>query len=171
VDISGPNLVYNNFTQILEATKPKILFNFSHGCHTYLIGSDMRCSLTRGWEDQTSCGVCGMPSNLGAIKDIGIVAMSCDSAYQLGRCAVNYGAPFYIGFQDKLIIVSDAYGSQNIYRDALLPIAKNLLIGWEVGAVVEKTKDDLYKPVELLSVTLYYDLTYFTAHGNLKWRM
>jgi hypothetical protein len=98
IDISGPDLVYERFTEILQNTKPSILFNFSHGCQSYLVGNDLRCTLARGseWEqthpDHFACGICGMPSNLRVVKNMGIVAFSCHSAAQLGKCATKYGA-------------------------------------------------------------------------------
>lgn len=159
---------------ILEAAKPKILFNFSHGCQSYLIGNDRRCTLTRGWEDQ-GCGVCGMPSNLKVLKGMAVVAYSCHSGYQLGKCAVKYGSPAYVGFSDSLIVVSDKYGMQNIFKDALMPMAYKILTGIPIGTAVELTRAELYdtvkqfKPVELLSVPLWYDRKYLILHGDPNW--
>jgi len=83
VDIGGANLTYQRMTEILTATKPAALFNFSHGCQTYLMGNDMRCTITRGWEDPESCGVCGLPGNLNAISGTAVIAYSCHSGAQL----------------------------------------------------------------------------------------
>ncbi len=183
IDISGTNLVYERFTDILQNTHPAVLFNFSHGCRSYLVGNDLRCSLTRGseWEqahpDHFACGVCGMPSNLNVVKNMGVVAFSCHSAYQLGKCCVAAGSPFYVGFSDSLVITSDKYGTQNIFKEALLPLSKRILDGWKIGAAVEQTRDDLlntvkqYKIVELVSVPLYFDLKYLTVHGDTNWRL
>ena len=177
IDIGGSDLIYEKMTQILSNTHPAILFNFSHGCRTYLMGNDMRCTLTRGQEDGQSCGVCGMSSNMKAISGTAIVAFSCHSAAQLGKCAVAYGSPAYVGFSDNLIVVSDKYGMQNIFKDTLLPLAKRILDGWTIGDSVEKTRKELYdtvklyKPVELLAVGLWYDRKYLMAHGDINWRM
>ena len=37
IDIAGNDNTYERMTEILTATKPAILFNFSHGCKTYLM--------------------------------------------------------------------------------------------------------------------------------------
>ena len=181
VDISGPNMVYERFTEILENTHPAALFNFSHGCQNYLVGNDLRCTLARGkeWEqvhpDQFACGVCGMPSNLRVVKNMGIVAFSCHSATQLGKCATKYGAPMYVGWCDSLILISDKFGSQNIFRDALMPMAQRVLQGWPIGVAIEQTRTDLYnlakqyKPVELIATGLWYDRKYLTMQGDPNW--
>jgi hypothetical protein len=177
IDIGGHDLIYERMTSILHATKPAILFNFSHGCRTYLMGNDMKCTLTRGWEDAESCGVCGMPSNLNAISGTAIIAYSCHSGAQLSKCAIQYGAPAYVGFSDSLIIVSDNYGTQNIYKEALLPIARHVLENWTIGEAVQQARSDLlstvklYKPVELISVPLYYNRKYLVQEGNPNWRL
>jgi hypothetical protein len=181
IDISGPDLVYERFTEILQNTKPSILFNFSHGCQSYLVGNDLRCTLARGseWEqthpDHFACGICGMPSNLRVVKNMGIVAFSCHSAAQLGKCATKYGAPMYIGWSDSLILISDKFGSQNIFRDALIPMAQRILQGWPAGLAMEQTRTDLYnlaklyKPVELIATGLWYDKKYLTMWGDQNW--
>jgi len=175
VDISGPNLTYEGMTRILTATKPKILFNFSHGCKNYLIGNDGVCTLTRGWEDQIACGVCGKQSNLSVVKNMAVVAYSCNAAAQLGKCMVAYGAPAFVGFSDSLIVVSDKFGMQDMFKDALMPMAERILIGMPIGTAVELTKAELYdavkqyKPIELLSVPLWYNRKYLQLIGNPNW--
>jgi len=181
IDINGPDMVYERFTEILQNTKPAILFNFSHGCQNYLVGNDLRCTLARGkeWEqvhpDQFACGVCGMPGNLKAIKDTAVIAYSCHSGAQLGKCAIKYGAPAYVGWSDSLILVSDRYGTQNIFREALIPMARRVLQGYPIGLAVEQTRTDLYnlakqyKPVELIATGLWYDKKYLTMWGDPDW--
>ena len=177
IDIGGADLTYYRMTEILTSTKPAILFNFSHGCRTYLMGNDMQCTLTRGWEDPQSCGVCGKPSNLNAISGMAVIAYSCHSGAQLSKCAIQYGSPAYVGFSDNLIVVSDKYGTQNIYKDALLPIAQHVLENWTIGEAVQQARNDLlsavkqYKPVELISVPLYYNRKYLVLEGNPDWRL
>lgn len=183
IDINGPDLVYERFTEILLNTRPAVLFNFSHGCQNYLVGNDLRCTLARGaeWEqvhpDHFACGVCGMPGNLKVVKNMGIVAFSCHSAAQLGKCCVAAGSPFYIGFSDSLVITSDKYGTQDIFKESLLPLAKRILDGWNIGASVEATHNDLlnnvklYKPIELVSVPLWYNRKYLTQLGDPKWKL
>lgn len=177
IDIGGYNLTYERMTDILMQTKPTVLFNFSHGCRTYLMGNDMKCTLTRGWEDAESCGVCGMPNNLKAISGTAIIAFSCHSGAQLSKCAIQYGSPAYAGFADNLIVVSDKYGTQNIFRDALLPLAYHILEGWTIGAATEQARVDLlefvkkYKPVEFVSVPLYYNRKYLVLEGDHNWKL
>jgi hypothetical protein len=183
VDISSHDLVYERFTDILQNTHPSVLFNFSHGCRSYLVGNDLRCTLARGseWDqahpDHFACGICGMPSNLKMVSGMGIVAFSCHSAYQLGKCCVAAGSPFYIGFSDSLVITSDKYGNQNIFKETLLPLSKRILDGWPIGTAVEQTREDLlntvkqYKIIELVSVPLWYDRKYLTQLGDPNWRL
>lgn len=177
IDISGPDLTYERMTGILQATKPAVLFNFSHGCRTYLIGNDMRCTLTRGWEDPQSCGICGLPGNLENISGTAIIAYSCHSGAQLGKCAIQYGSPAYVGFSDYLIVVSDAYRTQDIFRDALMPMSYRILEGTPVGMAVDEARFNLidnvkrYKPVKLISVPLCYDYKYLVLHGNPDWKL
>lgn len=177
VDINGPDLTYERMTEILTATRPAVLFNFSHGCRNYLMGNDMRCTLTRGWEDTINCGVCGMPSNLKAVQGTAVVAYSCHSGYQLAKCAVAYGAPVYVGWTDNLIVVTDAFGTQDIFKHAMMPMAQRILQGWAVGESVNQARTDLlnlvkqYKPVELVSVGLWYNRKYLSLHGDPNWRL
>lgn len=182
IDINGTDLVYERFTEILQNTKPAVLFNFSHGCQSYLMGNPVngviRCTLTRGSEDtQHSCGFCGMPNNLKALSGTAVIAYSCHAAHQLGRCSIKYGIPSFTGFSDSLVITSDKYGTQNIFKEALLPMAKRILDGWNIGVAVEQTREDLlntvkqYKIVELVSVPLWYDRKYLTHLGDPNWSL
>jgi hypothetical protein len=182
VDINGPDLVYERFTEILQNTRPAVLFNFSHGCQSYLMGNPVNgiigCTLTRGSEDiQHSCGFCGMPNNLKALSGTAIIAYSCHAAHQLGRCSIKYGIPCFTGFSDSLVITSDKFGTQNIFKEALLPLSKRILDGWPVGTAVEQTREDLlntvkqYKIIELVSVPLWYDRKYLTQLGDPNWRL
>lgn len=177
VDISGPDMTYERMTEILTATKPAVLFNFSHGCRNYLMGNDMRCTLTRGWEDTINCGICGMPSNLRAVQGTAVVAYSCHSSYQLAKCAVAYGAPVYVGWTDSLIVVTDAFGTQDIFKQALMPMSQRILQGWAVGDSVNQARTELlnlvrtFKSVELVSVGLWYNRKYLTLHGNPNWKL
>jgi hypothetical protein len=174
IDISGPNLTYEGMTRILTATKPKVLFNFSHGCGNYLMGNDMQCTLTNGFPDNV-CGSCNKLSNLSVLKNTALIAYSCNSGAQLGKCVIRYGSPAYVGFSDSLIVVSDKYGMQNIFKDALMPMAYNLLKGIPAGAAVAIMKAELedtvkkFKPVELLSVPLWYNRKYLTQFGDPNW--
>jgi len=182
IDINGPDMVYERFTEILENTHPAVLFNFSHGCRNYLMGNLVNgvigCTLTRGSEDtQHSCGFCGMPNNLKTLSGTAIITYSCHAAYQLGRCSIKYGIPSFVGFSDSLVIVSDRYGTQNIFKEGLMPLARNILIGMPIGVAVEITKLELlemvkkYKPIELLSVPLWYDRKYLTQLGDPNWSL
>ncbi len=175
IDIGGSNLTYERMTQILINTKPAVLFNFSHGCKTYLMGNDMRCTLTRGQQDPDSCGVCAMPSNLKAILGTAVIAYSCHSGAQLGKCAIQYGVPAYVGFADNLIVVSDKFGMQDIFKEALLPMSYRVLEGTPIGMAVDEArmtlleKVKLYKPIELLSVPLFFNRKYLVLEGNPNW--
>lgn len=177
IDIGGSDLTYERMTAILQATKPAVLFNFSHGCRTYLIGNDMKCTLTRGWDDPESCGVCGKNSNLNTISGTAVIAYSCHSGAQLSKCAIKYDSPAYVGFSDNLIVVSDKFGTQNIFKESLLPMAYQILEGTPIGMAVNETrnilleKTKLYKVVELISVPLWYNRKYLVLEGNPNWRL
>lgn len=175
VDIGGSDLTYERMTQILTETKPAVLFNFSHGCQNFFIGNDGKCSLTNGFVD--SCGPCDKPSNLSILKGVAVVAFSCNTGVQLAKCAIKYGSPGYTGFADNLLIVSDAYGTQLLFRDALMPLAYHILEGWTIGAATEQTRMDLlntvklYKSVELISVPMWYNKKYLTQLGDPNWKL
>lgn len=174
-DIGGSDLIYNRMTQILAETKPTVLFNFSHGCQNYLIGNDGRCTLTNGFADL--CGICGKPSNLRVLRGTAVIAFSCNTGVQLAKCAIKYGSPAYTGFADNLLIVSDAYGTQDIFKQTLMPLAYRILEGWSIGAATEQTRNDLitavklYKPVEMISVPLYYNKKYLVQLGDPNWKL
>ncbi len=177
LDIAGSDLTYERITKILTETKPAVLFNFGHGCQDFLIGNDGRCMLTNGFVDMYSCGTCGKPSNLNVLKDVAVVAFSCNTGVQLGKCAVKYGSPAYVGFADNLVIVSDAYRTQDIFRNALLPLAMRILEGQTIGDATNATRTDLintvklYKPIELISVPLWYNKKYLVQLGNPDWKL
>ncbi len=177
IDISGPDLVYERMTQILAVTKPAVLFNFSHGCANFLVGNDGKCVLTNGFSDMQGCGMCGKGSNLQVLKGVAVVAYSCHSGAQLAKCAIKYGSPLYIGFSDNLIVVSDAYRMQDVFKTGLMPMAYHILEGWSAGEAVKQTQEDLYnlvrlyKVVELLSVPLWYNKKYLTQLGDPNWRL
>ncbi len=94
IDICGSDLTYECLTEILEVTKPAVLFNFSVGTEYCLIGNDMKCTLTGG-EDVTSCmtPTCTFErrplklrrkNNLNVVAGTAVIAYSSRAASQLG---------------------------------------------------------------------------------------
>lgn len=172
VDISGPDLTYERTTGILAQTKPALLINFSLGRKTCLIGNPVNgmigCTLTQGD---------GMPSNLHAVSGIAVISYSNYAGGQLGQNMVRAGCPALLGFSEDLIVVSDKDGTQNIFKDSLLPLAKRVLEGLPAGEAVEATRSDLlnivkkYKAVKLISVPLYSNMKQLTLLGNPKWKL
>lgn len=177
IDIGGADLTYERMTEILAQTKPQLLINFSHGCQNHTIGNDGLCSLTNGFPDTQACGICGKPSNLRTLKNTAVIAYSCHAAYQLGRCIIKYGSPCFVGFSDSLIIVSDQYKTQDIFKEALMPMARQVLLGVPIGTAVDVARAELlrlvksFKPVELISVPLYYNRKYLVLHGDANWKL
>ncbi len=56
-------------------------------------------------------------------------------------------------------------------------VAYHILEGWTIGAATEQARVDLlefvkkYKPVELVSVPLYYNRKYLVLEGDHNWRL
>ncbi len=175
VDISGPDITYHRFTEIIQKMRPAVLFNFSLGTKDYLIGNDMRCFLTAGREDRL--GICRQHSNLKAIQEVAVVSYSSHSASRLGRRAVEQGTPCYIGWSEDLAVVSDESDTVNIFKEALIPISHHILEGWTAGKVVEQAQGDIlktvkeYKKTEYISLPLFYDKRGLTLLGGSNWRL
>ncbi len=175
IDISGMDLVYERFTEILKNTHPAVLFNFSYGGSTFLIGNPvngiMGCTLTMGKQDG------GMPNNLGAVVGAAVIAYSDHSASQLGPAIIKSGSPSFAGFSQSLVITSDRAETQDIFKNSLLLLAKRILEGHSMGEAVEETRADLlknarkYEKYELISLPLLYNRKFLTQLGDPDWNL
>ena len=189
IDICGSDLTYEGLTDILQATKPAVLFNFSMGTECCLIGNDMKCMLTGG-RNVTSCmtPTCtfeGEPlklrckNNLNVVAGTAVIAYSSRAASQLGQEIIKAGSPAFVGFSEYLIIVSDNTGTQDIFKESLLPLAKRILEGWTVGNVVKaahvdllnKIKEYKVKGYDLISMPLFYNEKSLTLLGDPNWKL
>lgn len=176
LDIKGPWVDYQNITPLLTKNRPDLFVYTGHGCKNYL-ATQNGCSLTNGWTEDVCKVQCGQPPNLNLLRNAIVVTFSCHSSSQLGKCAIKYGARAYIGFSDYMMFTSDGKGSQDLFRDALLPMAIELINGKTVGEAVETTKAALYsaakqyKPVKYLAIPFYWNYEYMQVLGDLNARL
>jgi len=179
IDICGSDLTYEGLTEILQDTKPAVLFYFGFGDKTHLIGNDTRPALTgqkdKDWKPYTN----GMLGNLQSVAGTAVIAYSSRAASQLGQEIIKAGSPCFVGFSEDLIIVSDDTRTQDIFRDALLPLAKRILQGWTVAKAVEATHVDLLNKIkeykakgyDLISLPMFYNKKSLTLLGDPNWKL
>ena len=176
LDITKEWPEYRNITPLLRKHRPDLLVYTGHGCENYLATRE-GCSFTNGFPETVCTQRCSNPPNLNLLKDVIVVTFSCHSASQLGKCAIKYGARAYVGFTDYMMFTTDSKGSENVFRDALLPMATEIIDGKTVGEAVEGTKSILYdaarlwKPVKYMSVPLYWNYEYMHVLGNMSARL
>lgn len=173
LDIKDPWIDHDRITELLSQNHPDLFVYTGHGCKNFL-ATQNGCSLTNGWREDVCRAQCNKPPNLKLLRDAIVVTFSCHSASQLGRCAIKYGAKAYVGFTDYMMFTSDGMGSQDIFRDALLPMATELINGKTVGEAVEITKAGLYntakqwKPVKYMAIPLYWNYEYMEVLGDMN---
>lgn len=176
LDITGKWIDYENINVLLSKNHPDLLVYTGHGCKNYL-ATQNGCSLTNGWKEDVCQNQCAKAPNLQLLKDAVVVTFSCHSASQLGKCAVKYGARAYVGFSDYMMFTSDGAGSQDLFRDALLPMAIELINGKTVGEAVAVTKAALlaaakqWKPVKYMAIPFYWNYEYMQVEGDLNARL
>ncbi len=173
IDIVDPWTEYDNITPLLYQHHPDIFVYTGHGCKNYL-ATPKGCSITNSWNEPICEYQCVRNSNLKSLRGSIVVTFSCHSASQLGKCAIKYGARAYIGFSDFLMFTSDEFGSQDLFRDALLPMALRLIDGKSVGEAVAATKYALYssakhyKRIKYLSIPFLWDYEYMQVQGDMN---
>lgn len=176
LDIKDPWIEYDRITPLLSQHRPDMLVYTGHGCKNFL-ATQNGCSLTNGWKEDVCSAQCRKPPNLKLLRDTIVVTFSCHSASQLGKCAIKYGARAYVGFSDYMMFTSDNAGSQDLFRDALLPMVLELINGKTVGEAVAVTKAALYaaakqwKPVKYLSIPMYWNFEYMQVQGDMNARL
>lgn len=176
LDITDPWVDYQNITALLSKHHPDLFIYTGHGCRNFL-ATQKGCSLTNGFPEDVCQIQCRHQPNLKMVRDAIVVTFSCHSASQLGRCAIKYGARAYVGFSDYMIFTSDGAGSQDLFRDALLPMAIELINGKTVGEAVEITKAELlkaakqWKPVKYLAIPFYWNYEYMQVLGDMNARL
>lgn len=172
VDISGPDLTYERMTDILLATKPAILFNFSYGRRDCLLGNSVN-----GLVNPTLTQGDGMASNLHAVKGIAVISYSNYTGGQLGQKMIEAGCPALVGFSEDLIVVSDKVGTENIFKDSLLPLSMRILEGHTIGEAVCATYIDLvnkvkeYRAYKHIYLPLFYNIKSLTLLGDVNWKL
>ncbi len=178
LDIKGNWIDYQNINVLLSnpENRPDLFVYTGHGCKNYL-ATQNGCSLTNGWKEDVCSNQCGQPPNLSLLRNAVVVTFSCHSASQLGRCAIKYGARAYVGFSDYMMFTSDSKGSQDLFRDALLPMATELITGKTVGEAVAATKAALYsaakqwKPIKYLAIPMMWNHEYMEVLGDMNARL
>ena len=176
LDITDPWAEYQNITPLLTQHRHDLLVYTGHGCNNYLATRD-GCSFTNGVPENVCAQQCNKSPNLNLLKNVIVVTFSCHSASQLGKCAIKYGARAYVGFTDYMMFTTDSVGSENVFRDALLPMATELIDGRTAGEAVGDTKAILYaatkqwKPVKFMAIPLMWNHEYMEVLGDMSARL
>jgi len=176
LDIRDPWIEYGKITPILQNNPPDLFVYTGHGCRNYL-ATQNGCSLTNGYAEDVCAAQCASKCNLKALRDSIIVTFSCHSASQLGRCAVKYGARAYVGFSDYMMFTTDSMNSQDMFRDALLPMVFELINGKTVGEAVASTKQALiadakkFKFIKYIAIPMYWNFEYMQMFGDMNARL
>lgn len=116
--------------------------------------------------------ICTYPTNVQVLKDTITIAVACHSAYQLGKCAINYGAETYIGYNDLLMFPVDTLNSQDIFGEIQMSIFRELLMGKTVKEAEEATNtmEDYYirnyKKIKYISLPMLWNKLNRKILGN-----
>jgi len=173
LDIKDPWVQYDKITYLLKKYRPDMLVYTGHGCKNYLAVQD-GCAITNGWKEDVCQSQCNVPSNLSILKGMIIITFSCHSTGQLGKCAIKYGAKAYVGFGDYMMFTSDRLGSEKLFKEALMPMAIEVLNGRTVGEAVAITKKALldkakkWKSVKYLSIPMMWNHEYMRVLGDMN---
>ena len=179
LDIIDPWVEYEKITYLLKKYRPDMFIYMGHGCKNYLAVQD-GCSITNGWKEDICQNQCNFPSNLSILKGAIIVTFSCHSSNQegsIGNCAIRYGARAYVGFSDYMMFTSDRLGSEKLFKEALMPMAIEVLNGRTVGEAVAITKKALldkakkWKSVKYLSIPMMWNHEYMQVLGDMNARL
>ncbi len=176
LDIVDPWIEHARITPLLMKNHPDLFVYTGHGCKNFLAVQG-GCSLTNGFREDVCTSQCNKSPNLGVLKNAIVVTFSCHSVSQLGNCAVKYGARSYVGFSDFMMFTSDGMGSQDLFRDALLPMVIELINGKTVGEAADATKAALlaaakqWKPVKYLAIPFMWNHEYMQVLGDLNARL
>jgi hypothetical protein len=176
LDITDPWVEYSRITYLLKKNRPDMFVYTGHGCKNYL-AVQYGCSITNGWKEDVCQSQCNFSSNLNILKGVIVITFSCHSSSQLGKCAIKYGARAYVGFSDYMMFTSDRLGSENLFKDRLIPLAVEILNGKTVGEAVHSTKTALidaakkWKPVKYLSIPMMWNAEYMEVLGDMNARI
>lgn len=77
--------------------------------------------------------LCFNPTNVHLLEGSIVYAVSCHTAEQLGRCAIQYGVESYLGYDDLLLFPVDNMRSQDMFGEIHLEFLRYLLSGYSVG--------------------------------------
>lgn len=133
----------------------------------------------------SSCGqsICNLKSNACSplcLKDTNvhllegsiIYAVSCHSAEQLGKCAIQYGVQSYVGYKDLLLFPVDNMRSQDMFGEIHIEFLRYLLSGYSVGEAddamrrMEDTYIRWYKRTKWIGLPLLWNHLHRDVLGN-----
>lgn len=176
IDITDPWVEYKGITYLLKKYRPDMFVYTGHGCKNYLAVHN-GCSITNGWKEDVCQSQCSLSPNIDILKGAIVVTFSCHSSSQLGKCAIKYGARAYVGFSDYMMFTSDRLGSDNLFKERLMPMAIEILNGKTVGEAVQTTKTALlmaakkWKPVKWISIPMMWNHEYMQVLGDMNARL
>lgn len=115
---------------------------------------------------------CSYDTNIDLLKGSIVFAVACHSAFQLGKCAINYGIKSYIGEDDLLMFPVDTKHSQDMFGEIQLTFFKELLLGKSVQEA-EKTMSEFedclirkYKGIKYIALPILWNKIHRKALGN-----
>jgi len=121
--------------------------------------------------------LCLKDTNIHLLKDSIIYTVSCHTAEQLGRYAIQYGIQSYIGYEDLLLFPVDDMRSQDMFGEIHLEFLKHLLEGDTVGEAdramrnMEDTYIRLYKRTKWVGLPLLWNHKHRKVLGNSNTRI
>jgi len=180
IDYKKNHVTHNKLNKALKILKPNVYIHFGHGCPSNIHGQYSCIISTNIPEinddisiDDINCiKSCDISPNVELLHDKIVIAYACHSAKKLGVDAMNHGAKAYIGFDDYLMFITDSINTEELFKDPILNIAKQLLAGNTIRVARETTNkifDEYikqYKSVKCLARLLLWDKEYLRFYGD-----
>ncbi len=122
--------------------------------------------------ENDNCRLCLKDTNVQLLKGKIIITTACHSGFQLGKCAIAYGAEIYLGYTDLFLFPVDSMRSQDITGDIQLEFLRNLLLGKSVreSEISMRKMEDayirMYKKIKYIAVPMRWNQKYRVIHGN-----
>lgn len=120
---------------------------------------------------------CMKDTNVHLLEGSIVYAVSCHSAEQLGKCAIQHGVEAWVGYEDLLLFPVDNMRSQDIFGEVHIEMLAGLLEGKTVGEAydsmikMQDTYIKLYKPIKWVALPLLWDRLHSRVLGNREARI
>lgn len=127
--------------------------------------------------EEKICNPCFKETNINLLKGAIIGTTACHSGLQLARCAIQYGAETYIGYNELFLFPVDSMRSQDISGEIQLEFLRNLLLGKSVRESeitmmkMENAYISMYKKTKYISLPMLWNQKYRIIRGNYDARI